>query len=303
MQEKIINNVTLVKYGIVKGIDTEICKRGIQVIETYKNKSIFVRILKSLKREFRFLNIDFIYNRRLKSIQTDCIIIFDSVDLVSDVEYLRKIHPNKKIVVWYRNPVKKSALPDLVKGADEIWSYSEEESKRYDLRYHLPFYIAEKPEILGESKTDVLFVGIDKGRYKSIMNCKKILEKQNISTDFYIVPDHDYQLHNKKEYTKALPYNEVLKRINLNKCILDLYMDPYTGLSFRPLESIFFQKKLITNHELIDKEPFYNRKNVFLLGKDSIDDLKLFLSSPYEEIDSEIVWEYSFEKWLDDLTC
>ena len=53
MQEKIINNVTLVKYGIIKGIDTEICKRGVQVIETYKNKSIFIRILKRLKRNFK----------------------------------------------------------------------------------------------------------------------------------------------------------------------------------------------------------------------------------------------------------
>lgn len=303
MQEKIINNVTLVKYGIVKGIDTEICKRGVQVIETYKNKSIFIRILKRLKRNFKFINVDFIYNKSLKAIPTDYIIIFDSVDLASDVEYLRRIHPNKKILAWYRNPVKKSALPTLVKGADEIWSYSEEESKRYGLRYHLPFYIAEKPETSEESKTDVLFVGIDKGRYNSIMDCKKILENHNISTDFYIVPDHDYQLCNKKEYTKALPYNEVLKRINLNKCILDLYIDPCTGLSFRPLESIFFQKKLITNHELIYKEPFYNKNNVFLLGKDSVDDLKLFLSRPYEKIDSTIVSEYSFEKWITDLTC
>ncbi len=93
--------------------------------------------------------------------------------MASDVEYLRRIHPNKKILAWYRNPVKKSALPTLVKGADEIWSYSEEESKRYGLRYHLPFYIAEKPETSEESKTDVLFVGIDKGRYNSIMDCKK----------------------------------------------------------------------------------------------------------------------------------
>ena len=170
---KIINNVTLVKYGIVKGIDTEICKRGVQVIETYKNKSIFIRILKRLKRNFKFINVDFIYNKSLKAIPTDYIIIFDSVDLASDVEYLRRIHPNKKILAWYRNPVKKSALPTLVKGADEIWSYSEEESKRYGLRYHLPFYIAEKPETSEESKTDVLFVGIDKGRYNSIMDCKK----------------------------------------------------------------------------------------------------------------------------------
>ena len=94
-----------------------------------------------------------------------------------------------------------------------------------------------------------------------------------------------------------------MKRINLNKCILDLYIDPCTGLSFRPLESIFFQKKLITNHELIYKEPFYNKNNVFLLGKDSVDDLKLFLSRPYEKIDPTIVSEYSFEKWITDLTC
>ena len=68
MQEKIINNVTLVKYGIVKGIDTEICKRGVQVIETYKNKSIFIRILKRLKRNFKFINVDFIYNKSLKKV-------------------------------------------------------------------------------------------------------------------------------------------------------------------------------------------------------------------------------------------
>lgn len=297
-----MNNVTLVKYGIVKGIDTEIRKKNVPVIETYKNKSIFVRVLKLLKRYFPFLNIDFIYNTKLKSIMTDYIIVFDSLDLNSDIEFLRKYHPKKKIIVWYRNPVAKSALPCLIKGADEIWSYSKEECQRYGLKYHLPFYIAEVPKNCDDKINDVFFVGIDKGRYDRIVECKEIMEKQNITTDFYIVPDHDYQLYKKKNYTKAMSYNEVLKKINHSNCILDLYMDPRTGLSFRPLEALYFKKKLITNHELICEEPFYNKNNVFLLGSDSIDGLKQFVSSQYEQVDSALVFQYSFEKWINDLT-
>ena len=109
-------------------------------------------------------------------------------------------------------------------------------------------------------------------------------------------------MHKKKYYTRSLPYSEVLKRIKCNNCILDLYTNPRTGLSFRPLEALFFKKKLITNHELIYKEPFYNKNNIFLLGKDSMDKLKDFISSQYEQTDPAIFWEYSFEKWIYDLT-
>lgn len=302
MEKNSENKATIVKYGIVEGIDTEIIKKNVEVIETYKSKTYFIRILRLLKKKFHFLNVNFIYNEELKKISSDYIIVFDSEDLKSDVEFLRKKHPKKKIIVWYRNPVSKSALPDSVKGANEIWSYSKEESKQYGLKYHVPFYIAEVPLCNDSEKKDVFFVGIDKGRYDWIMKYKEIMEQQNISTDFYSVPDHDYQIHDKMEYSKALPYYEILKKIQNSNCILDLYMDPYTGLSFRPLEALYFEKKLITNHELIIEEPFYDKNNIFLLGRDSLDDLKEFVSSHYKKIDSEIVLKYSFEKWISDLT-
>ena len=46
------------------------------------------------------------------------------------------------------------------------------------------------------------------------------------------------------EYSKALPYLRNFKKIQNSNCILDLYMDPYTGLSFRPLEALYFEKKI-----------------------------------------------------------
>ena len=90
MEKNSENKATIVKYGIVEGIDTEIIKKNVEVIETYKSKTYFIRILRLLKKNFHFLNVNFFYNEELKKISSDYIIVFDSEDLKSDVEFLRK---------------------------------------------------------------------------------------------------------------------------------------------------------------------------------------------------------------------
>lgn len=50
MEKNSENKATIVKYGIVEGIDTEIIKKNVEVIETYKSKTYFIRILRLLKK-------------------------------------------------------------------------------------------------------------------------------------------------------------------------------------------------------------------------------------------------------------
>jgi hypothetical protein len=71
-----------------------------------------------------------------------------------------------------------------------------------------------------------------------------------------------------------------------------------TGLTLRPMESIFFEKKLITNHLTISDYDFYDKSNIFILGKDDLNNLSYFLKQPYNRLPAKLVDGYDFNTWL-----
>lgn len=60
------------------------------------------------------------------------------------------------------------------------------------------------------------------------------------------------------------------------------------------MESIFFEKKLITTNEDIANYDFYRKENVFIIGKDDYKDLPKFLNTPYKKI----VDYYDYHNWI-----
>ena len=46
------------------------------------------------------------------------------------------------------------------------------------------------------------------------------------------------------------------------------------------------------------RRDFYCKDNIFIIGKDDINDLAEFINRPYKEVDSEIVDQYDFSSWL-----
>ena len=86
--------------------------------------------------------------------------------------------------------------------------------------------------------------------------------------------------------------------IKYSKCILDVGNNDNAGLTVRVMESLFLEKKLITNYKNIVKYDFYNKNNIFIIGVDNLEQIKDFINSPYEKIDSEKIKYYDFESWL-----
>lgn len=74
--------------------------------------------------------------------------------------------------------------------------------------------------------------------------------------------------------------------------------DGTNGLTLRVLESLFFEKKLITNNINIINCEFYNKNNIFIINKDNLDDLNDFLKSEYKKIDKKIINYFDYESWL-----
>src|SRR5690606_7174788 len=105
-------------------------------------------------------------------------------------------------------------------------------------------------------------------------------------------------LFDKKNLKPAIGYKKVLEGVSKSRALLDIIEVTDSGQSQRVMESIFLEKKLVTNSELIENYDFYNPQNIFLLGKDDIDDLPEFLNSSYKKIDESIVESYDVRNWV-----
>lgn len=95
-------------------------------------------------------------------------------------------------------------------------------------------------------------------------------------------------------------YPSIINYIEHCKAIVDLIGHPtQEGLSLRPLEALFFKKKLITDNRAIKKTKLYNPNNIFILGEDPLVYLSEFIKSPYQLPSNyeEILNYYSFEEW------
>ena len=148
---------------------------------------------------------------------------------------------------------------------------------------------------------DIFFIGEDKGRLGDLVKLKNDFENNGFKCKFLILKTKHkfYFMHRHELISEPIPYDEVVKEIKQSRAILDFTQSRQHGLTYRPMEAMCFQKKLITNFEEITDYNFYNPKNIFRLSHDNINDLKSFLEQPYEPVDDSIREEYVAANWLD----
>ena len=231
--------------------------------------------------------------------KVDTVIIFASQKYPTPVDYIKKHYPEIKIIYWYWNPVSKCVHPNTIPdNLCEKWTFDRKDSSKYALRYNTTFYFnsIELPKI--QILQDLIFVGVNKGRKSALDSIQLEMEERGIKSQFYIVDDL-WQRRNYRGNFPPIKYDEYLKLVAKSKAILDYVQEGQNGLTLRPMESIFFKKKLITNDSTIKKEDFYNPKNIFVLDADNLDTLKDFLESPYIPIPEEIVTKYDADNWID----
>lgn len=244
----------------------------------------FMKLLRKIKLDFCIYGS---WKKRLK--QIDNIIIFDNGYNCSITKYIKKKNPECKIIFYYWNIINSHnnlALHDS--NIDEVWTFDKADAKRYDLKYNPQFYT--KKVILEEKKieNDILFLGRDKNRKKTILELEKICLSKKIKTNFIVV----------KNERNLLSYQEYLDLLGNSRCILDILSKNQKGMTIRVMEALFLNKKLITNNQDIVNYDFYCKENIFVLGKDNLDDLEKFIKSNYKKIPDDIINNYNYESWL-----
>lgn len=188
-------------------------------------------------------------------------------------------------------------------GNIQIYSFDCGDCKRYGFIYREQMipdlsYLANQ-EL---DKQDIFFAGRDKGRLEFLIQIKRYLESEGVSCNFLVFPDKNKQYSEKEEQylqkEKNIAYKQIVIQNLSSKAILDVVQEGQEGLTWRPLEAILYQKKLITNFKAIKEYEFYKANNIFILGEDPIAKIKEFIQTPYQPIDMKIISKYTFTGWL-----
>lgn len=220
----------------------------------------------------------------------DTVILFDTMMYPCITNYIKQKNKNCKIYLYYWNSINDSnryLLKD--KNIDKYYTFDINDSKKYKISYNPQFYTKNiKPSSKKNYDYDILFLGRSKNRKKELLKIKKISEKIGLNINLNIIDNE----------SKLIKYDKYLDMIKNSKTILDIVSKNQCGLSLRAMESLFLNKKLITNNKSIMKYDFYCKENIFILGIDKIEDLKDFINKPYKKIDKKIINNYEYKNWL-----
>lgn len=281
-------------------ISTGIREKGYTVFPAYKNVPYFLTLLRRIWFKLGLPGSSVWFNGRLVNLETETIVIYESMIHPLFLKWIRKKNSNTRIIFFYFNIVRTSIHPDLIPDSIEKWSWDKADCHKYHLKYNAGSGYIATPMIQRENKKyDIIFIGRDKGRYTDLMNLQKKLNKYNLSTFFYIVPTKKYLIKHKYTDYKILSYKEMLEKEMQAKVILDFVQEGQTGTTYRTMESIFYSIKLITNNKYIKEYSFYRKENIFILGEDKIENIYEFVNSKYLPLKKEIIDYYSFEYWLE----
>ena len=212
-----------------------------------------------------------------------------------------------RLILYLLNPAFFSEEYKLLSDRWEIWTFMEEDAKKYGFRYGATFYNSQLSNIpanlhsLGAKQEDsLLFIGTDKGRKDFLLNLKAKLIPRGIKCDFRIV-DNFKSLYD-KNYSREVDYFTLCRLTQKSCALLDVVQKKQSGLTLRFMESLLFDKKVVTTNVYIEKnKDFGNNANIYVLTPNNINELNTFLSKPTTAYPQKLKDKYSFEKWLERL--
>lgn len=241
----------------------------------------------------------FLFNQRLRKElsalkEGDSVLLCDYADPIIVKAINSLVSPVVKKHFWIWNPVTDKdrtfyshAFKVMNINGFTLATFDEHDAKQYGMHLYNQFFrkdnnVNEK----GDEPYDFYFIGYAKNREQDLLRLKEQLK--NFRVLFKIVHRGD----------EAISYEESVKNIMHSKCIVEYVQHNQSGMTLRPLEALFYNKKLITNNSNTINYDFYCPENVFILGKDKFEDLNVFLETPCRITTRELVEKYCVKSWF-----
>lgn len=269
-----------------------------EFVRFYEDPTLYDRVMRFLRIHVSN-RVDGSWIDKIKS--SEIIVLFDTLqEYAKEARMIEDIcRPSCRLVFYAWNPITYSKSFDDLSDRWEKYTFSRKDSLEYGIKYKGPFYFCEPTASEVPIKRDGLFVGLEKGRKNALEAINHLYVSAGFSPDIQIV-DNIRALYRRK-YSFYKSYEEVCRLIQESRSVIEVLQPGQDGVSLRTMESLFFQKKLITNNISIIENDFYNPENIFIYGKDNPSEFREFLLSPYKKLEPETIFQYKFENWLSNL--
>ena len=227
----------------------------------------------------------------------DNLLIFERINMRA-LGMIKNLLPKEtKKCNWFGNPIyplfkgKKpyKELSKIKRMGYELVTFDKKDAEEYGMTYHTPFLRFPKEQKEESVNIDFFFCGEPKDREPYLLQLKLLLENAGYIVE-YVIP------HNKNEY---ISYEEYLEYVKKSRCIIDIYQVGQSGLTRRPLEALFYNKKLLTNNPWIVEFDFYQKSNIFLLQELNIAEIQKFMQQPSTLIPDMVKMKYDIHSWLE----
>lgn len=275
-----------------------------QCLYRNQNKSILSKMVIALGIYIFSPLLYFVYGDWKKQLdQYDMFIVVSRKAAKYAVKYI-KHKTGKRVIVWYWNMVTDKELsPNYCRNVGcEPWSFDRDDCKKYNMRFGDTYYFPPEESEDSEEVVDSLFyVGINRpGRKELLTSLGDYLEDNSLKYRFNLTAIPTESVAARAQYSPRMRYEEIIDAIHKSAAVLDLNRENQSGMTLRPMEALFFKRKLVTNNDSISQYCIYDQANTFILKDNNFDGLESFLTEPYidNQLNENKRKTYSFSEWL-----
>ncbi|MBJ7221596.1 MULTISPECIES: hypothetical protein [unclassified Brenneria] len=241
----------------------------------------------------------------------DQVFFIKAVDCSSEfIGELREALPDSEFILYEWDSLERFPVVfDRLAWFNRVLSFDRQDAFHYpSINFRPLFYRQANESAQVLPKYDLVFIGLlHSSRLPCVRKVQKMIDEQGLSMYVYLTTNLVTWLklwfkgQAKNVYIKQLSYEEVVDINNQSRGVLDLPHPDQTGLTMRSIESLGFDKKLITTGKDIVNYDFFNDENIKIIDMDLPNIDFSFLSTPYVPVMENIKSRYSLDKWLDDV--
>ena len=274
---------------------------GYQVMIPYRDYNLIMRCLREAWYRLHLPARHLWYNPQCKKAEADLFIVRDSLMSAEYLSWLRKHHPNSRIILEYDNMAHTTIDPNSVTDPSiEKWTYDLGDAERYNMNMKAGgYYTSWKCTKTVPPAYDVVYVGADKGRVQKLFAIEDQLKGLGLKTHFHICANRSFLRWTKPYYKPFMAYKDYLSLIGNSRAVLNVVQEGAVSITMREVEAIYHNVKCITNNPIIKESGMYHPSRYFILGDDPIEDLPKFLETPFEKVPEEMLWGGSYDRTIE----
>ena len=270
------------------------------IFERMYSKIYFLLTKKNYKKEKMIDNL--IKTTKKFENEIDIIFFIRATDkLERFIKYLYSL--NKYMIYHQWDSLKKLRdTGNCIKYFNKASTFDKQDAKINNIEYIPNFYLEKNR--LNEDKIEYdLFTIISHGKNGNRLNIlEKIaqkLENKKIKYKFLVyTKEKDIISKNLTIINEPISLEKNYEFMKKSKIILEIGDNiNQGGLTFRAIDSIGLNKKLITNYKFIEECDFYDLNNIYIL-KEDLEIPMNFFETKYKKLNKEIYKEYSGETWI-----